>query len=221
MYRIDAPGATEDNRFTDGNPATGTPATVVEAAWLNAVQEEIIAVLVEAGITPSKLSTTQLRDAIIAIATGGGSTIVASAVPIADAGSYFAGSEVEAALQELGAAIASGTTAANRIRRSVIQLTGAANNMANTHFENVVEISHSAATQYTILQDSTLSPPVGTTITLFQAGAGKVEAVAGSGVTLYKPGSFNAKTLEQHAAIVLVKVAANTWRVGGTMEAAA
>lgn len=41
MKRIDGAGATESNRFSEGNPETGLPATVVTAAWANSVQEEI------------------------------------------------------------------------------------------------------------------------------------------------------------------------------------
>lgn len=50
MHRIDGPGATQDNRFTEGNPSTGVPATEVRAAWLNSVQEELAAVIEAAGI---------------------------------------------------------------------------------------------------------------------------------------------------------------------------
>lgn len=221
MHRIDGTGATIDGLFTKGNPTTGVPATVVTDDWLNAVQEEIIAVLVAAGITPNKATNTQLRDAIVAIATGGGTAITAVDVPIADAGNFFAGVEVEAALQEIGNAIANGTTAASRIRRSIVALSGAANNAAVGHLENIVEVSHGSATQYTIPADGTLTAPIGSTITIFQAGAGQVEVVAGGGVTLLKPASFNAKTMEQNAAVVIAKTAANQWRLGGTMEAAA
>ena len=48
-----------------------------------------------------------------------------------------------------------------------------------------------------------------------------MEVVAAGGVTLKKPASFNAKTLQQHASLVIIKTAANTWRVGSMMEAAA
>lgn len=67
MHRIDGPGATAGGMFTGGNPATGTPATALTADWHNAVQEELIAVLTEAGVSPTKAVNTQLRDAIIAI----------------------------------------------------------------------------------------------------------------------------------------------------------
>lgn len=45
MNRIDSPTATVDNKFTEGNPALSVPATVVSADWLNAIQEEICAVI--------------------------------------------------------------------------------------------------------------------------------------------------------------------------------
>ncbi|WP_299733962.1 hypothetical protein [uncultured Endozoicomonas sp.] len=45
MHRIDGTGATTDNRFTEGNPQAGVPATVVTADWLNSIQEELVAVI--------------------------------------------------------------------------------------------------------------------------------------------------------------------------------
>lgn len=224
MHKIDTTGATEDNEFTDGNPLTGTPATVVGAKWLNTLQREMIAILVEAGITPDDSVDDQVLQAIIVIAAGGGSAVTAAAVSVLDSAEYFDGINVEAVLAEIGEYIqdaATSTMAANRIRRSVIALTGSANNMANTHYENVVEVSHSSATTYTILADGTLASPIGTCITIFQEGAGQVEVVAAGGVTLKKPSSFNAKTMEQHASLVIIKTAANTWRIGSMMEAAA
>ena len=54
--------------FTIGNPSGAIPATVVPAWWLNQIQEEFIAVLAAAGITPVKGTNTQLRDAIAGVA---------------------------------------------------------------------------------------------------------------------------------------------------------
>lgn len=221
MHKIDSTGATVDNEFTDGNPLTGTPATVVGAKWLNTLQRELVAILAAASITPDDGNDAQVLAAITSLISGGGEAVTAAAVSIDDGGGYFPGPyEVESALQFLAETLLNGTTGANRIRRTVVALSGAANNMAGTHFENVVEISHSAATTYTILPDGSLASPIGTCITIFQEGAGKVEVVAGSGVTLKKPSSFNAKTLQQHASLVIIKTAANTWRVGSMMEAA-
>jgi hypothetical protein len=50
--------------FSDGDPGTGTPGTVVDDDWLNAVQEEIAAVIEHAGITLTKGHNDQLSTAI-------------------------------------------------------------------------------------------------------------------------------------------------------------
>ena len=71
MHRIDssgtlaslpapaAPGATA-GYFTGGNPGLGQAATIVSADWLNAVQEELLAVMAAAGVAPSKTTRNQL-----------------------------------------------------------------------------------------------------------------------------------------------------------------
>ncbi|KDR25420.1 hypothetical protein [Caballeronia zhejiangensis] len=74
MFRIDDPTAATslptpeaagtEGFFTEGNPTAGTPATNVRGSWLNMIQEELRAVVVAAGLTPSKTTYTQLRDAI-------------------------------------------------------------------------------------------------------------------------------------------------------------
>ena len=64
MHRIDSSGATADNRFTDGNKTLGIPATIVDAAWMNSVQEELVNLLAQAGIAPDKATTTQLFTAL-------------------------------------------------------------------------------------------------------------------------------------------------------------
>lgn len=53
MHRIDGPGATPDYKFTEGDPASATPATTVTDDWLNAVQEEIIGVISDPVVTPA------------------------------------------------------------------------------------------------------------------------------------------------------------------------
>ena len=64
MHRIDTPAATGGNQFTDGNPAIPILATELDAAWANAVQEEIANVVESAGIALSKPDRTQLKQAI-------------------------------------------------------------------------------------------------------------------------------------------------------------
>jgi hypothetical protein len=65
MHKIDGPGATQDGRFTDGDPAAGIPPTIVQEDWLNAVQDEILNVLDEAGVAPEKANNAQLKEAIL------------------------------------------------------------------------------------------------------------------------------------------------------------
>lgn len=64
MHEIDAPGATQDGEFTEGNPSQGVEATEVDADWMNAVQREILNVCAAAGLAPDKLDQTQLLQAI-------------------------------------------------------------------------------------------------------------------------------------------------------------
>lgn len=76
MYRIDnatavtpipaTPGVGPNPNyfFTAGNPGGGIPATIVDAHWLNTVQEELAAVVVAAGLTLTKGTLNQLLSAI-------------------------------------------------------------------------------------------------------------------------------------------------------------
>jgi hypothetical protein len=51
--------------FTEGDPLRGIIPTVITAAHLNAVQNEIVNVIVQAGLIPSATDETQLATAII------------------------------------------------------------------------------------------------------------------------------------------------------------
>ena len=63
MHRTDAPNHAA-NLFVDQDPVGGTPGTVVDDDWLNAVQEEIVYVIEQAGIVLAKGTNTQLLAAI-------------------------------------------------------------------------------------------------------------------------------------------------------------
>ncbi|MDR5784055.1 hypothetical protein QCE63_32055 [Caballeronia sp. LZ065] len=77
MFRIDdATAATSlptpeaagtEGYFTEGNPTSGTPATNVRGAWLNMIQEELRAVVVAGGLTPSKTTYNQVYQALQAL----------------------------------------------------------------------------------------------------------------------------------------------------------
>ncbi|MBB5414117.1 gp53-like domain-containing protein [Paraburkholderia atlantica] len=80
MFRIDdATAATSlptpesagtEGYFTEGNPAAGTPATNVRGSWLNMIQEELRAIVVAGGLTPSKTSYNQVLTAIQTLFAG-------------------------------------------------------------------------------------------------------------------------------------------------------
>lgn len=67
MHRNDESGNVS-GRFTTGNPATGTPATVVGMAWLNAVQEEAAAFVESVGgsLEKDNWAQTQAAQAVLA-----------------------------------------------------------------------------------------------------------------------------------------------------------
>lgn len=69
MHRIDTSTATPDHKFTEGDPAVPVAATTVSAAWLNAVQEELVAVITGAGLGLEKSDNGQLWQAISQLIT--------------------------------------------------------------------------------------------------------------------------------------------------------
>ncbi|HII1671927.1 TPA: gp53-like domain-containing protein [Salmonella enterica] len=75
MQRIDTATAQKDkfgtgkNGFTNGNPQTGTPATDLDSAFFDSVQEEICAVIESTGVTLDAEKTDQLLTAIKVVVT--------------------------------------------------------------------------------------------------------------------------------------------------------
>jgi len=218
MHRIDGEGATADGKFTEGNPTTGVPATTVTADWCNAVQDEIINVLLEAGIEPTKSNSAQLVAAIKSLIAGGGVSVTATGVSVADVGNFFATKNVEAALQQLAEKIYNGVFKSNQIRREVQILSGTSFQTEATHAENILSLNGSTAITYTVRPDSELNLPVGTCIHISQHFTGQVTIAAGGSVGLLRSAGYNLKTLNQHAIIVLIKKGANTWWVTGGLE---
>lgn len=81
MHRIDGPGATIDNLFTEGNPTLGIPATEVSDDWLNDVQEEIANLIEDQGIVLVKGDQTQLLEAVKLLIGFGGDAQLNIALP--------------------------------------------------------------------------------------------------------------------------------------------
>lgn len=72
MQKINSPGATPLNEFTEGNPATGTPATIVSADWLNTIQRELVAAVEASGQALNPSNNAQLLAAMQILGGGGG-----------------------------------------------------------------------------------------------------------------------------------------------------
>lgn len=64
MHKIDGPGATGEQRFTEGDPVIPIHATDVTADWLNMVQDELEAVCAAGGLALEKKDNTQVLQAI-------------------------------------------------------------------------------------------------------------------------------------------------------------
>lgn len=72
MDRILHSTATPTHQFTEGDPETAAPATVVTATWLNGVQGELVHLLELAGITPDAGNLTQVKAALDVLYSGAG-----------------------------------------------------------------------------------------------------------------------------------------------------
>lgn len=81
MHRIDTSTATPDHKFTEGDPAVPVAATTVSAAWLNAVQEELVAVITGAGLELKKSDNGQLWKAISKLITNAKPGLATKAKP--------------------------------------------------------------------------------------------------------------------------------------------
>lgn len=69
MHRIDSSGSVA-GLYSPGNPATGQRATLIDADHLNAIQEELCAVIEDAGLDLEKGTNDQLLAAIQALIAG-------------------------------------------------------------------------------------------------------------------------------------------------------
>ena len=81
MHRIDTSTATPDNKFTEGDPTVPVAATTVSAEWLNAVQEELVAVITGAGLELKKSDNGQLWQAISQLITNAKPGLATKAKP--------------------------------------------------------------------------------------------------------------------------------------------
>ncbi len=115
MHRVDTNGSVS-GMWSDGDPVHGVLPTQFGKDWFNDVQENILAVLTQAGISPVKGTYTQLRDAIIGLisgAAGSATTSVAGLIMLATSAEVIAGvNATKAVTPNTLAALAASTTLA-------------------------------------------------------------------------------------------------------------
>ena len=124
MHRIDTSTATPDHKFTEGDPTIPVAATTVSAPWLNAVQEELVAVITGAGLELQKSDNGQLWQAIsqlitnarpgLATKTNPGLVQVGGGLTVTTEGllSVLAASVTQAGIVQLASVLSDATTTA-------------------------------------------------------------------------------------------------------------
>lgn len=106
----------------------------------------------------------------------------------------------------------------NMIPAQPVTLTGASNTLQATHAWQYLLVNHSSATQLTVPPSSSVAFKIGTVITGAQIGAGQVEIVAGSGVTVNTSETlFLAK---QGSPFSLIYRGSEVWDLAGDLELA-
>lgn len=105
MQKISAStsSANSSGEFTEGNPASGVPATLLKAAWLNAIQRELVNLVQGAGLVLSPADDSQVLKAIQALLTSAASWPKLTGKPSTISGfginDAFTKTEVTAAIQ--------------------------------------------------------------------------------------------------------------------------
>jgi hypothetical protein len=111
--------------FTGGNPGSGLPATTPGFEWFNAVQEELIGVMMRAGLTPAQADLTQLRQSLDRLYGGAYSVASVSLALNADQAGLVV---VDAAAGPITITLPAGNAANSRpIRFNFIRIDGTAN----------------------------------------------------------------------------------------------
>ena len=96
--------------------------------------------------------------------------------------------------------------------------TGTSYTLVLTDEAKTVTLTNASSITLTVPPNSSVSYPTGTQIVLYQGGAGQVTIAPGSGVTLNSNGS-KLKLTGQYAVASLIKIASDTWVVGGNLSA--
>lgn len=133
---------------------------------------------------------------------------------ITDAGNYYTGTEVETALQEVGASLA---TLSASTGSGVNLQTGSGTYTAVLSDATKIEIqrSNSSANNVTIPPHSSVAFPIGTQLGIRMTGTGQTSVVAGGGVTVNSLGSLNLQATG--ALAIAIQTATDVWWLTGEL----
>lgn len=169
--------------FTGGNKPTGVAATRVDDDWCNSVQEEIANVVLAAGLQLSKVSNTQLYEAIQAIAYGANPDLSAylplSGGTLSNPGNLTVGGALT---------VTGGVTAAQSVAVSGnLQFAGTTGNIVKMDNGNIV-LTGAAGAQAALVQFNAVT----TYATNNFSAAGQIDAGGAiNGNTLFATGAIN------------------------------
>lgn len=116
------------------------------------------------------------------------------------------------------AALAGFTGVFTALAQAINAQTGTTYTLAAGDAGKLVSLSNAEAITLTVPADADATLPIGTTVDLYQLGAGQVTVAAGAGATLRVSGA-TAKARAQYSRITVQKVAANTWSLYGDLAA--
>lgn len=102
----------------------------------------------------------------------------------------------------------------------VISETTTSRTLALSDAQGYIRTTNGSAVTITVPPQSSIAWAANAEIHIEQGGVGQITIAAGSGVTINRVGSTNAKTKGQYAVLSLKRVAADTWTLFGLLEAA-
>jgi hypothetical protein len=83
--------------------------------------------------------------------------------------------------------------------------------------ENAVAMNVGSANNLTVPPNSSVAFPIGTSVLVYQEGAGTTSIVAGAGVTINRRAGLTLNLAGQHAVATLIKRGTDTWALTGDL----
>jgi hypothetical protein len=216
MYRIDnataitpmpavaVPGPNPNSFFTGGNPGAGQLATIVDADWANTVQEELVAVVLGAGLALDKADHDQVLEAIgilkgrFAGSTSGLITVQAQAI----AGTYNFNLPTSAGAS--GAPLLSGGGGASPMTFGTVTGSGNFVKSASPVLTGTVDAEIIEADGVRSLRGTLAAVASGAWQTIWTAGSGSYRATGGAGCSTGSGGAVVDASKDNGSATVTI-----------------